>query len=52
MRERVEKKYLEDYAWFTHRVRRSIPPPRELEEEVAKVSWVRWNRIVAIKVKF
>lgn len=34
----VEKKFLEDYAWFAHRVRRSIPPPKELEEKLKKVT--------------
>ena len=34
---RVEQKYLEDYAWFAHRVRRSIPPPKDLEAALVKV---------------
>ena len=28
----VEKRFIENYAWFAHRVRRHIPEPKELEE--------------------
>mgnify|MGYP007032683976 CR=1 FL=1 len=33
----VERRYLENYAYFAHRVRRSIPPPDVLEAELRKV---------------
>lgn len=33
----VEARFVENYAWFAHRVRRSIPPPAELEAALRRV---------------
>ena len=33
----VELRYVENYAWFAHRVRRHIPPPKELEAALVRV---------------
>ena len=33
----VEKRFIENYAWFAHRVRRHIPEPKELEKGIREV---------------
>jgi len=35
--EHVEERYLSDYRYFGHRVRRTIPSPDELEAELRRV---------------
>ena len=35
--EAIEIRYAENFAWFAHRCRRSIPPPSELEAALRRV---------------